>query len=169
MERYQTIRRTYQWWFKKAQKHLNLSILHRIFFFVEIDFNDDDTVKLTPPSRSMGMDKVKHSDKGKYVDLDDLTVMRAKMKGLNARIDKFLRVATERERRKQRDSDMKILMQDTTHYAGEERELALVIKVDIMKKITFRNTLLTPDHVLDNYPHEASTVLRHTRLLDLVA
>lgn len=56
------------------------------------------------------------------------------MKGLNVRIDKFLHVGSTRKHRKQGDSDMRILMQDTSHYNGKECEFALAIKADIKKK-----------------------------------
>lgn len=87
---------------------------------IGIDLNDDETVQVTPPSRLMGRDEAKRKDKGKAVDSDDLKVMEDEVNGINERIDKILQIASKRDCRKQRDSDMKILSRDTSHLTGEE-------------------------------------------------
>ncbi|XP_023737240.1 uncharacterized protein LOC111885193 [Lactuca sativa] len=98
---------------------------------VQFDLNEDEPVPVSPPSRPLGRDKSKSKDKDKASDSDDLKEMRSNMKGIKDRIDKILKIASEREFRKQRESDMRILAIDTSNMTRAELEVVLAMKEEV--------------------------------------
>ena len=86
---------------------------------VGFDLNEDELVQVSPPSRPMGRDKTKNKGKGKTSELDDLKEMGENVQGIKDRIDKFLQLASDRESRKQRDSDLRVLAMDTSNLTGD--------------------------------------------------
>ncbi|XP_023771991.1 uncharacterized protein LOC111920650 [Lactuca sativa] len=102
---------------------------------VQFDLNEDETVPVSPPSRPMGRDKAKSKGKVKASDSDELKEMGTDMKGIKDRMDKILQIASERELRKQRDSDMRILSLDTSHMTEDELQVILTMKEEV-KNVT---------------------------------
>lgn len=104
-----------------------------------MDLNDDEPVQVSPHSRSMGRDKAKTTSKDKMSDSDELKEIGADMNGIKDRIDVILQLASEKEFRKQRDSDIRILTIDTSQMTEKELEIALVMKVDLKKRYANRS------------------------------
>ncbi|KAL7605002.1 hypothetical protein Lser_V15G18533 [Lactuca serriola] len=101
---------------------------------VQFDLNEDEPVPVSPPSRPLGRDKSKSKGKGKASDSDDLKEMGTDMKDIKERMDKILKIASERELRKQRESDMRILAMDTSNMTGAELEVVLAMKEEVKNR-----------------------------------
>ncbi|KAL7599502.1 hypothetical protein Lser_V15G24302 [Lactuca serriola] len=101
---------------------------------VQFDLNEDEHVPISPPSRPLGIDKSKSKCKGKASDSDDLKEIGTDMKGIKDRMDKILKIAFERELRKQRESDMRILAMDTSNMTGAELEVVLAMKEEVKNR-----------------------------------
>ncbi|KAL7585265.1 hypothetical protein Lser_V15G42690 [Lactuca serriola] len=101
---------------------------------VQFDLNEDEPVPVSPPSRPLGRDKSKNKGKGKASDSDDLKEMGTNMKDIKERMDKILKIASERELRKQRESDMRILAMDTLNMTGAELEVVLAMKEEVKNR-----------------------------------
>ncbi|XP_023735860.2 uncharacterized protein LOC111883776 [Lactuca sativa] len=101
---------------------------------VQFDLNEDEPVPVSPPSRPLGRDKSKNKGKGKASDSDDLKEMGTNMKDIKERMDKILKIASERELRKQRESDMRILAMDTSNMTGAELEVVLAMKEEVKNR-----------------------------------
>ncbi|XP_023735378.2 glutathione S-transferase T3-like [Lactuca sativa] len=82
--------------------------------------------------------KSKGKGKGKASDSDELKEMGADMKGIKDRMNKILQIASERELRKQRDSDMRILSLETSHMTGDELQIISTMKEEVNKRYANR-------------------------------
>ncbi|KAL7605201.1 hypothetical protein Lser_V15G20023 [Lactuca serriola] len=105
---------------------------------VQFDLNEDELVPVSPPSRPMGRDKTKSKGKDKTSDLDELKEIGDDMKGIKDEMDKILQIASERELRKQRASDMRILTMDTSKMNGDELQVILAMKKEVKKRYVYR-------------------------------
>ncbi|KAL7618766.1 hypothetical protein Lser_V15G01422 [Lactuca serriola] len=86
----------------------------------------------------MGRDKAKRKGKGKASDSDGLKEMGADMKGIKDIMNKVLQIASERELRKQRESNMRTLATDTLNMTRAELEVVLVMKEEVKKRYVNR-------------------------------
>lgn len=105
---------------------------------VGFDLNEDEPVQVSPPSRPMGRDKTKNKGKGKVSELDDLKEMGYNVQDIKYRINKFLKLVSNRESRKQRDSDLKVLSMDTSNLTGDAVQVVLQMKEDMKKRYANR-------------------------------
>lgn len=81
----------------------------------------------------MRTDKAKWKDKCKAQHSEDLQEVRSEIASLKERFGIYLDFAQENEHRKEKDRDIKLLMQETSYYTMEGRELTLAVKVELNK------------------------------------
>ncbi|XP_023761630.2 uncharacterized protein LOC111910070 [Lactuca sativa] len=109
---------------------------------IQVDLNEDEPVSVSSPFRPLGRDKSKSKGKGKASNSDDLKEMGSDMKGIKDRMNKILKIASERELRKQRESDMRILAMDTSNMTGAELEVVLAMKEEVKNRYINRGYFL---------------------------
>ncbi|CAH1449794.1 unnamed protein product [Lactuca virosa] len=83
--------------------------------------------------------------------------MGADMKGIKDRMDRILQIASERELRKQRDSNMRVLSMDTSNMTGDELQVILAMKDELQAMIR-KSKRLTMSEYRGQEQHEIEDI-----------